>query len=97
LSKKRPAQECDECGLGSRLGEEVHSTDCKKNKVVVIDHVRVNVYAVISRAVEDGVSSGYRRAHKHDDAPSEAHIINEIEQAVMNEICEVLQFGDEDE
>jgi hypothetical protein len=97
LSKKRPAQECDECGLGSRLGEEVHSTDCQKNKVAVIDHVRVNAYAVISRAVEDGIPGGYRRAFKHNDNPTEDQIFESIRDYVMNEICDVLQFGDEDE
>jgi hypothetical protein len=55
--------------------------------------VGFNGYTIISRAVEEGVAYGYRRAHKHDDKPSEDHILDEIERAVMNELCDVLQFG----
>lgn len=50
--------------------------------------MRPNVYKLIERCVEDGVSYGYTRAHKHEDNPSQAHIEDQIIQAVMNEICE---------
>ena len=63
-------------------------------KTVVIDHVRVKVYEVISRAVADGVAYGVRRAHKHADHPSEDLIMTEVERHVMNELCDVLQFDD---
>lgn len=59
--------------------------------------MKFNAYAIISRAVEEGATYDYHHAHKHDDNPSEAHIIDEIERAVMNEICDVLSFGDEDD
>jgi hypothetical protein len=58
------------------------------------DSVRINAYAVISRAVEDGIAYGYTRAHKHTDSPGEDLMKREIENAVMNEICEVLLFDE---
>lgn len=96
MSKKNPAQTCDECGLGSRLGEEVHSTGCKKNKVGIDLPLRFNAYAIISRAVADGVAYGVRRSRKHTDTPTEDHISTEVENAVMNELCDVLQFGNDE-
>lgn len=62
-------------------------------KIGVETPIKVNAYAVIQRAVEEGVAYGYHRSFKHNDNPSEAQIVDEIEEAVMNEICEVLQFG----
>ena len=58
--------------------------------------VKVNAYAVIDRAVEEGVHCGYMRSHKHTDTPSAAAIEDEIGRAVMNALCEVLAFGDEE-
>jgi hypothetical protein len=60
-------------------------------------HVRINAYEIISRAVEEGVGYGYRRAYKHTDKPTEAHMTTEIENAVMNSLTEVLIYGPEDE
>jgi hypothetical protein len=61
------------------------------------DSVRINAYVVIQRAVEEGIAYGYMRAHKHTDSPSEDIIKTDIENAVMNEICDVLIFDNEDE
>jgi hypothetical protein len=58
--------------------------------------IRINVYKVISRAVEEGVTYGYHRSFKHTDNPSEAHVVEQIERAVMNELCDVLQFGNDE-
>ena len=52
-----------------------------------------NYYAIISRAVEEGVDSGYRRAYKHNDSPEEDTIKDEIHSAVINALTEVLQFA----
>jgi hypothetical protein len=54
--------------------------------------IRVNAYAVISRAVEEGVAYGYMRAHKHVDSPTEAHLTSEVTDAVMGALCGVLDF-----
>lgn len=55
--------------------------------------VRINTYEVISRAVEEGVTYGFNRAFKHTDAPSNEGIKDEIERAVLNALCEVLDFS----
>jgi predicted Zn-dependent protease with MMP-like domain len=52
-------------------------------------------YKVLGRAIEDGVAIGYRRAFKHDDNPSEEHVIETIRNEVMNEIAEWFTFDDE--
>lgn len=55
----------------------------------------VKVYPVLERAVEEGFRRGWRRAHKHTDAPTEQLIENEVLAAVMGEICEVFDFPDD--
>lgn len=62
------------------------------SKTSVRGTVRLKAYEVIARAVEDGVATGYRRAHKHDAAPSEETIKTRIEDAVLAELCDVLEF-----
>jgi hypothetical protein len=64
------------------------------NKVKPTGTMRVRAYLVISRAVEDGVELGWRRAHKHTDAPSEDTIREAIAAAVLGEICEWFDFDD---
>lgn len=66
--------------------------------VEVKGSVRIDAYAVISRAIEEGIGYGWNRAHKHTDTPSRDHILTEIENAIMNSLGEVLKYGeDEDE
>lgn len=54
----------------------------------------VNTYAVLSDCVEAGVAYGVRRAFKHTDTPSQEAIAEEVEQAVLNAICEKFTFPD---
>jgi len=56
--------------------------------------VRIDAYAVISRAVEEGIEYGWNRAHKHTDKPSKDLILTEMENAIMNSLSEVLQYGE---
>jgi SpoU rRNA methylase family enzyme len=58
--------------------------------------IRINAYEIITRAVEEGVQYGYNRAHKHTNKPSKDLLFNEIESAVMNSICEVILFDDQE-
>jgi hypothetical protein len=44
---------------------------------------KANLYAIISRAVEEGIAYGYRRAYKHTDKPTEESLKLELESAVM--------------
>ncbi len=56
--------------------------------------MKLDVYGVISRAVECGVKCGYRRAFKHIEDPSEVAIRDSIETEVMNALSEVIKFDD---
>ena len=58
--------------------------------------IKPRVYELMCRCVEDGVAYGYRRAHKHAVTPGEDIIREQIEDAVMNSICEYFYF-DSDE
>jgi len=57
--------------------------------------VKINAYKVIDDAVDRAIRYGYNRAHKHVENPTEDLMIEEIHRAVMNELCEILRFGDE--
>lgn len=54
--------------------------------------MKVNEYKLIEKCVEDGAQFGLNRAFKHDDAPTDEGIINEIVAAVMQELCEWFEF-----
>ena len=56
-------------------------------------HLRT--YTIVSRAIEEGVAYGIQRAYKHTDTPERESLQAPIEQAVLDTICEVIDFGDE--
>ena len=58
----------------------------------VAGQIRTNTYAVFSRAVEEGVEYGWNRAHKHTSTPDADVVKEEIEQAIMNSVCEFFSF-----
>ena len=66
-----------------------------KEKKLVAGGMTVKTYKVLERCIDDGVSYGWNRAHKHDDNPNEAHIREQIQNAIMNEICEWFNFDDD--
>lgn len=49
---------------------------------------------LLENAIEDGVTYGYRRAHKHTETPTEYEICSAISDAVMFQIAEVFDFVD---
>ena len=59
--------------------------------------MKVRAYPVLCRAIEDGVTYGWRRAHKHVDAPDAQTIEEQIVTAVVNEICQYFDFDDTQE
>ena len=61
-------------------------------KVDIGVNVRINAWAVISRAVEEGAILGWYRAHKHSDAPEPEQAAEAIATAILNELSEVLDF-----
>lgn len=55
-------------------------------------NIRFNAYAIIERAIDEGITAGWRRAHKHLDNPSEETIASEIHNAIMLNLTEVIDF-----
>jgi len=51
---------------------------------------------ILEMAIEQGVRRGYVRAFKHNDSPSEEHILSTIEECIMEEIYEYFTFDDND-
>jgi hypothetical protein len=64
----------------------------RRTKRPVTGGMRVRAYEVLRRAVEEGVAYGWRRAHKHTDAPGEDAIVDQVVQGVLNEVCEYFDF-----
>jgi hypothetical protein len=56
--------------------------------------MKAKEYNLIVQCVENGVRTGWNRAHKHTDTPDDEAIQQAIEDAVMNEICEWFDFED---
>lgn len=57
---------------------------------------KIRTYDVVLEAVEAGVAYGWNRAHKHAENPSPDTVRADIEREVMNSLCEVLDFGDDE-
>ncbi len=49
---------------------------------------------LLSRCIEDGLERGYRRAYKHNDAPTQDAITDNQYSAIMTELGEWFDFGD---
>lgn len=58
---------------------------------------RVRAYPVLCHAVEEGVAYGWRRAHKHIDAPDAQTIEDQIVDAVLSEVCQYFDFDEDAE
>jgi hypothetical protein len=57
--------------------------------------MKPNFRKILEMAVEQGVSYGYRRAHKHMENPTEGAIIDNVVEQVMNSLDEWFDFEDE--
>ena len=53
---------------------------------------KVNGYAVVVRAVEEGSLMGWRRAHKYTSKPTEEIVTECMAEEIMNSLCEVVDF-----
>jgi len=52
--------------------------------------LKLNAYHILMERVEAGLRYGWHRAHKHTDKPDMEAILNAQEEAVSNEIAEIL-------
>lgn len=59
--------------------------------------MKLKTYHIIHRAVEEGISYGMQRSHKHTDMPSKDHIEQEILRSVMDYLSEIIDFEYEEE
>lgn len=69
----------------------------KKQKIEVAGSMRVRAYDVFHRAVEEGISAGWCRAHKHSDSPGEDTIKDQILTEVINAVSEYFAFNQPDD
>ncbi len=67
------------------------------DKIPVNGELKVNVYAVLSECVEQGIACGLRRSDKHADDPltaeQRARVEEHIDREVMNAICDKFEFS----
>lgn len=54
--------------------------------------VRIRAYDVVADAVEAGIETGWRHAHKHVSDPTPDALRGQIYTDVMNALCSVLDF-----
>jgi len=62
----------------------------------VKQHVHVNLYQLISDAVERGLEIGWRRAHKHTETPDPQHVQQQQHDEIMNQLSEFVVFNEEE-
>lgn len=55
-------------------------------------NIRVRTFAVLSRAVEEGIDHGLSRAYKYKDDPTREELREAIYRAVLNEIDEYFEI-----
>lgn len=56
--------------------------------------LHVHTYAVLARAIEEGITFGWQHAHKHTATPTPESIQSHIYDDVMVAISEVVHFPD---
>lgn len=63
------------------------------NKKIKLERtIKVKLYTVISDAVAAGIVRGWNRAHKHTENPAAANVQEDIENAVLGNLCDILDF-----
>jgi len=53
-------------------------------------------YELLDKCIEDGINSGWQRAHKHIETPDAVWIKEQMHQAIMFEISEWFDFEQKD-
>ncbi len=65
-----------------------------KPKRTVKYSIRLRAYTVVSNAILAGIKYGVNRAYKHTETPTRDALEEAVELAVMNELCDVLNFDE---
>ena len=58
--------------------------------------MKVKMYPLIERIVEQGIDAGWNRAHKHTDTPNEETIKNCIHDSIMLAFEDLFVFEQQD-
>ena len=58
--------------------------------------MKIKMYSLMERIVEEGIDAGWNRAHKHTDNPIEETVKSCIEEYIMNGFDEYFDFDKED-
>ena len=66
----------------------------RRRRQTIGSSLKVNVYKLISRTVEEGVARGWQQAHKYTDEPKPDFIRQKIEDSVLSELCEIFIWPD---
>ena len=51
-------------------------------------------YFILEQAIEQGISRGYYKAHKHIENPSEDAVISSVQKYVMESLHEYFDFDE---
>lgn len=54
--------------------------------------MKARTLKLLERCIEDGLASGWMRAHKHSDNPDAEHVQDSQYLAILNEIHEWFEF-----
>jgi hypothetical protein len=57
--------------------------------------MKVKYHVILMRCIEDGITMGWKRAHKHSDTPDVTAIHDAIALAIDQELNDVFDFSDE--
>ncbi len=64
--------------------------DRDEAQVAPVAPMKLDTYAIMSRAVSEGIAYGMRRAYKHSNDPKLETIEAEVESAVMSALSDVI-------
>ena len=64
------------------------------NAMKTLANMKPNSRVILERAIEEGTKRGYIQAFKHTDSPTEAGILQSIEDAIWLEIDTYFDFGE---
>ena len=59
--------------------------------------MKVKMYPLIERIVDEGIEAGWNRAHKHSEKPYGDAIKDNIQRYIMNSFDETFEFNQEAE
>lgn len=54
--------------------------------------MRANMYAIVSRAIEEGITFGVNRGFKHVEQDPPEALPEQLYTEIMNALCEVVDF-----